>query len=218
MKMKKIHPSYCIEFFGLPASGKTTIVKRLRQEYPDLFIAPNDYWVVTKYFSVGNFFILLPKIFVLLEYCLKFHASPFNRRFLSVVSCLNRYCLGKRQRKIYLIDHGIIQNFISSKASLNFRLMLLDLFKNKFFTLEGYRFVYIEGNTNMCMQREINRQSFKKNILQELPYFYQLINCQLAFVTSVNLFPFITIPLNNSYNGKELKRLILEIKEIGHGS
>jgi hypothetical protein len=210
-------PIYCIEFFGLPASGKTTIVKQLRQEYPDLFVVPNDSWFITKHFSVGNFFILLPKMFVLLGYCLKFHVLPFNRKFLSVVSCLNRYYLGKKQRKIYLIDHGIIQNFISPKTSLNFRLMLLNLLKNKFFISEGYQFVYVKGDTRVCMQREIERQFFKKNILQTLPYFYQLINCQLAFITSINLFPFITLPINNNYDSESLKRFILGIKQISYG-
>lgn len=186
----------CIEFFGLPATWKTTLLKKMIKENPEKYISENEISKINKYFYWKNFFKLLPIAYVLIKYIIKFRNFSLNKEFFMILSFYNRYYYTLKKKKIFLLDHWFIQNFIDPSRSLNSKLMNIEIFKNQNLKLEWYHFYYIENDIERCINRELTRNTLKKLYHYNIHFFYKESESLLKYILSSNLIDIYEIKKN----------------------
>ena len=106
-----------IELYGLPASGKTTIVRRLAQEKEGRAVEIQS--VREALFLFGTFFLRHPRaaVFLLRFYGKQRRAAGSIRHFYNtVVYRCAKWEKARREEKgesIFLLDEGLLQNLLS---------------------------------------------------------------------------------------------------------
>ena len=176
---------YC-EFFGLPACGKSTLARELNDKYGESFILSSKLSKITKYCYYKNIPVLIHSAYDLSRIFIRYRY--FNpRRYLLILSLVNRYYYAVHKKKTVLCDHGIIQNMISLNRSHRMTLITLDLLRGDFLPTKDMLFLLINTDVHTCIDRELKRGTLGLRDKQALDYGYHLYRCKLDYVLNSGL-------------------------------
>lgn len=188
LKSIEIREYTAIEFFGFPASGKTTLAKKIKQSHPGEILWKEDFSIFSKYLFFNNFFFLFKKTLVLAQVSLKSkHLLP-ARELVTILSFLNRSEFSRKSNKILILDHGIIQEFIKLYKNAKTKKIFLKLIKMGFFTNHvNHLFVYIPAEKDKCIEREKRRKSLFWDNINELNQIYDEYEIALSYTLKARL-------------------------------
>ena len=105
-----------IQFFGLPGSGKTTILKELAKRFPDYYVLPPRFGRLKRFILALVFIFRFPKIsfnFIFLTFKNPRKIWGYIIHLISLSFATHIYILNQKKDKIFLIDEGVAQRLLS---------------------------------------------------------------------------------------------------------
>lgn len=163
-----------IELFGFPCSGKSTISNKLviylhdnnidviepkRKIDKELFCL--NRYIIKILYSIKSLFIFNKNVFPLLLQITEINTGiTLIKQIINVLYTLSFY----NQRSLIVLDEGIIQSIVSSayKSSLSETIKLLNCIPD--FVKNNTIFIYVNIDTEICMQRLLKRQDGKSRL------------------------------------------------------
>lgn len=178
-----------LQFFGLPGSGKTTILKDLVKNFPD------KYKEIPKFGKLRRLFLFILFCFRFPYISLNFIVLIFqnNRKILRYVFHLvtisfasHMYIILSKSQKVFLIDEGIAQRLLSV-AYKKYSLRQVKRYK-KFIKKLSCPVVITEGGNfgrfeiepdRMTSYRNLLGEDYYKNWSENLSYNFDLISKEI---------------------------------------
>lgn len=178
-----------LQFFGLPGSGKTTILKGLVKNFPE------KYEEIPKFGKLKRFFLFTLFCFRFPVISLNFFALVFqnNKKLFKYVFHLvtisfacHMFVILNKSKKVFLIDEGIAQRFLSvayKKYSLKQAKRYTKFIKRLSCSVvitEGGNFSRFEIEPDrMTSYRNLLGEDYYKNWSENLSYNFDLISKEI---------------------------------------
>ncbi len=175
-----------IQFFGLPGSGKTTILKELVKRFPNSYVLPPRFKRLKRFALTVLFIFSFPKIsfifiFLIFKNPIKLWGYIFH--LLSLSFATHVYVLKQKNKNIFLIDEGIAQRLLSvapRKFTLNESekyIKLISKINSPIILTSGGNFSRFEIEPDrMTSKRNILGNKYYKNWSENLAYNFNLLS------------------------------------------
>ena len=168
-----------IEFFGFPASGKTTLVNKIKQL--------DDTVETRRNLDKKKILVLLnfPLIFFLKMLYFSIKNSFFSKNFLKSL-IIKYYFYNQFKDRTYVSDHGFIQVLLSEPILMKKIIMEPLLLKEYLSLLPSGRYVLLNTSLQESVLREKNRKKFVGMGNKKMQDLYNLIEEIIMILKSSN--------------------------------
>ena len=171
-----------VELFGQASSGKTTMIKQLKNDYPHIFTRQK--LCKTEYNLVFHFPIWFT--FKLIIFSLKYKVSS---SFFLECLIVHYYFYNKLKDKIHVTDHGFLQTLIGNTKLLKKILKNKSVLTDYFNMLPPGEYVLLDTSTSKCLKREAKRQKLHKTFKwsnKRILEHYKLFNSIISLIKRSN--------------------------------